>query len=82
MKGEGQHCYSMENETLIIGDIVILRDQSKNLREGTIIGGVVKAISHDYIILYRHDVGFVTERRMDVRKLNPDEIAEAGIHII
>jgi hypothetical protein len=69
-------------ESLKIGDMVILKDQSQNMREGTIIGGVVKAIGHDYIVLYRHSVGFVTHRRMDVRKLTPDEIAEAGIHII
>lgn len=72
----------MHDEILKIGDIVILKDQTKNLREGTIIGGVVKAIGHDYIVLYRYDVGIVTERREGVRKLNPDEVAEAGIHII
>ena len=69
-------------DELKIGQIVILKDQSHNLRNGTLIGGVIKAMGDEYIILYKHMVGFQTIKRDAVRIVNPDDIGKERIEII
>lgn len=69
-------------DELRVGDIVVFKDQSKNLRNDCILGGAVMAIVDAAVVLHRHNRGLRTCRLDEVRKLEAADIPEDGIEVV
>jgi hypothetical protein len=69
-------------EPLAVGDIVILTDQTKNLIKGVLLGGVLVQVLSTHVVLYRHNLGFRTYKKEEVRWLHEADIPEKGVEIL
>lgn len=69
-------------EPIKISDLVIFKDQSKNMFDNTLTGGIVMMITDTIVFLKRTGRGVMSYKREDLRLLKPEDVRKEGIEII
>ena len=74
--------YKPSKEEIRNGDIVILKDQSKNHIENTLYGGKVALLQGALILIEHTDGIYRMWKTAEVRKVTKDDLTEQGMSII
>lgn len=65
-----------------IGDIAVFKDQTKNMIDNSILGGIVVMVGNAVIFLQRHGRGIMSYDKEEMRLLKPEDVKEPGVEIL
>ncbi len=69
-------------DELRVGDTVVFKDQSKNLRDDCILGGTVMQIIDTAVVLHRFHQGLKVYKLSEFRKLEAGDVPDEGIGVV
>lgn len=65
-----------------IGDIAVFKDQTHNMIERSLSGGIVVMVGNAVVFLKRHGRGIMSYDKEELRLLKPEDVKEPGIEIL